>query len=77
MTNEGLTIKNAQPEDEGVYYCQASVPSTGELKRIEINVQVMCKYFLKFQIGLSLSGLIKAMIFFYFLVVLMNLRIIL
>lgn len=41
MTNEGLMIKNAQVEDEGVYYCQASVTATGEVKRLEINVQVM------------------------------------
>ena len=43
MTNEGLMIKNAQVEDEGIYYCQASVTATGEVKRIEINVQVMSK----------------------------------
>ena len=43
MTNEGLMIKNAQVEDEGVYYCQASVTATGEVKRLEINVQVMSK----------------------------------
>ena len=36
-------IKNAQVEDEGVYYCQASVTATGEVKRLEINVQVMSK----------------------------------
>ena len=41
MTNDGLMIKNAAPEDEGVYICQASVTSTGEVKRLEINVQVM------------------------------------
>lgn len=41
MTNDGLMIKNAQPEDEGVYICQASVTSTGEVKRVDINVQVM------------------------------------
>ena len=41
MTNDGLRIKNAMPEDEGIYICQASVTSTGEVKRLEINVQVM------------------------------------
>lgn len=41
ITNEGLLVKKAQPEDEGIYYCQASVPSTGELKRLEIGVEVM------------------------------------
>lgn len=41
MTNDGLMIKNAQAEDEGVYICQASVTSTGEVKRVDINVQVM------------------------------------
>jgi len=41
MTNDGLMIKNALPEDEGIYICQASVTSTGEVKRVEINVQVM------------------------------------
>lgn len=41
ITNDGLVIKNAQPEDEGVYYCKATVTSTGEVKRAEINVQVM------------------------------------
>jgi hypothetical protein len=48
MTNDGLMIRNAQPEDEGVYICQASVTSTGEVKRVDINVQVMCTYFLKY-----------------------------
>ena len=38
-------IKNAQVEDEGDYICQASVTSTGEVKRFLINVQVMCKLF--------------------------------
>jgi hypothetical protein len=37
-------IKNAQVEDEGDYICQASVTSTGEVKRFLINVQVMCKW---------------------------------
>jgi len=41
MTNDGLMVKSAQPEDEGIYICQASVTSTGEVKRMEINVQVM------------------------------------
>lgn len=43
ITNDGLTVKNAQVEDEGSYYCQASVTSTGEVKRAEIKVQVMGK----------------------------------
>lgn len=34
-------IKNAQPEDEGIYYCKATVTSTGEVKRADIDVQVM------------------------------------
>lgn len=41
ITNDGLVIKNAQPEDEGVYFCKATVTSTGEVKRAEIDVQVM------------------------------------
>ncbi len=41
ITNDGLTVKNVQVEDEGAYYCQASVTSTGEVKRAEIQVQVM------------------------------------
>jgi hypothetical protein len=41
MTNDGLMIKNAQIDDEGDYLCQASVTSTGEVKRFAINVQVM------------------------------------
>lgn len=41
ITNDGLIIKNAQPEDEGVYYCKATVTATGEVKRAEIDVQVM------------------------------------
>lgn len=41
ITNDGLVIKNAQPEDEGIYYCKATVTSTGEVKRAEIDVQVM------------------------------------
>jgi hypothetical protein len=41
LTNDGLVVKNPQIEDEGIYYCQASVTSTGEVKRLEINVQVM------------------------------------
>ena len=44
MTNDGLLIKNAQVEDEGVYYCQASVTATGEVKRLEIQVQVMSMF---------------------------------
>lgn len=43
IVNEGLTIKNAQPEDEGIYVCRATVTSTGEVKRADIDVQVMCK----------------------------------
>lgn len=45
------TLKNTSPhfvrciipqmEDEGIYICQASVTSTGEVQRLEINVQVM------------------------------------
>ena len=40
LQNLGLEIKNVQLEDEGVYYCQATVPESGEMKRFEINVQV-------------------------------------
>ena len=40
LGNDGLTIVNAQAEDEGNYICQASVTQTGEVKRISINVQV-------------------------------------
>ncbi|RNA28752.1 fasciclin-2 isoform X3 [Brachionus plicatilis] len=43
ITNDGLVIKNAQVEDEGVYLCQASVSSTGEIKRAQIHVEVMHK----------------------------------
>jgi hypothetical protein len=43
ITNDGLTVKNAQIDDEGIYICQASVTSTGEVKRAEISVQVMSK----------------------------------
>jgi len=43
ITNDGLMIKNAQIEDEGDYICQASVTSTGEVKRVSINVQVMSR----------------------------------
>ena len=41
ITNDGLLIKKVQLEDEGIYLCQASVTSTGEIKRAQINVQVM------------------------------------
>ncbi|CAF0761162.1 unnamed protein product [Brachionus calyciflorus] len=41
ITNDGLVIKNTQIEDEGIYLCQASVTSTGEIKRADINVNVM------------------------------------
>lgn len=40
LGNDGLTIVNAQSEDEGTYICQASVTQTGEVKRMRINVQV-------------------------------------
>lgn len=40
LGNDGLTIVNAQSEDEGTYICQASVTQTGEVKRISIKVQV-------------------------------------
>ena len=40
MSNEGFVIKNAQPEDEGVYFCQATVAESGEMQRLAINVQV-------------------------------------
>ena len=40
LGNDGLTIVNAQAEDEGTYICQASVTQTGEVKRMRINVQV-------------------------------------
>jgi hypothetical protein len=41
ISDQGLLIANPQPEDEGVYYCQAYVPLTGEVKKIAINVEMM------------------------------------
>ena len=40
LGNDGLTIVNAKAEDEGTYICQASVTQTGEVRRIQIKVQV-------------------------------------
>jgi hypothetical protein len=37
----GLVIKNIEPSDENVYTCQASVPTTGHVKTLKINVTVM------------------------------------
>jgi len=43
ITNDGLTIKNVQAEDEGTYTCQAMVLSTGEARKLDISVQVITK----------------------------------
>ena len=40
-TDQGLVVNGINSEDEGIYYCQAYQPTTGELKKIAINVQVL------------------------------------
>jgi hypothetical protein len=41
ITNDGLSVKNIQIEDEGIYICQALVTATGQAKSFSIDVQVI------------------------------------